>query len=372
MSYEYDLFNSYCDDDIVRSVSDVLNRESWWIKGPEIPSLENKISRLTGREHAIAVNSGSSALYATLVCVGVSGKEVILPSFTYQATANAVIAAGGEPVFVDIEDDSYGLSATAVRDAITDRTEAIVPVHFGGGACVDICDIRTIADEADLFVLEDSAPSLGATLDGDPVGSFGHAAAFSFAFNKVITTAQGGMIVTDDPELAGDLRKFRKHGRNTDGEFDTWGMNLVMSSVHAAIGLAQLEQFDRFVDRRREMATTYSSILKFVDEVTTPSDPNNVESVHWLYNIRLPSRKQRDQLRTHLSDCGIPTKIYYEPCHITSYFREEWGYEPGDLPVTEAVSETIVTLPFHLNLSDTEIEAIAREISAFFEDTRGQ
>lgn len=366
MPYRYDLFQSYSDDEVVDSVTEVLKRESWWIKGSEVEELEVAIADVTGLEHAVAVNSGSSALYATLESLDVDDGEVILPSFTYQATPNAVVAAGGKPVFADIETESFALCAEDVREKVTSDTVGIVPVHFAGDVAAEIRELREVADDHDLFLLEDAAHSLGARSSGKLVGSFGDAATFSFAFNKIITTGQGGMVVTDDDQLARSVQEFRVHGRNSDREYVTWGMNLVMSSIHAAIGVAQIERLDEFIDRRREMSDLYSGLLSDMDEITIRPIPPEREPVYFLYNILLPDRSRRRELRAYLEEHGIPTEVYFEPCHLTEYYRLEWGYESGDLPVTEEIADRILTLPFHVNLTDEDIRDISETIVDFF------
>lgn len=368
MDHEYDLFQSYSDDDVINAVVEVLERESYWIKGPEITTLEQRIADITGTEHAVAVSSGTAALYATLESIGIEGKEVIVPSFTYQATPNAVEAAGGTPVFADIERDSFSLKADDVRRRITDNTTGIIPVHFAGTTAAEIREIGDVADEHGLFLLEDAAHSLGAKSSGTPVGSFGDAATFSFAFNKVITTGQGGILVTDREDLARRVRQFRVHGRNTDREYVTWGLNLVMSSIHAAIGVAQLSKLDDFIETRRSLVAQYNENLSSIDMIRTPSVLPNCRSVHFLYTLLFSNRSQRNTFRTYLDERGIPTKVYYHGCHLTDYYSREYGYQKGDLPVTEEIADRIVTLPLHVNLDHEDINHISDTVRSFFDD----
>jgi perosamine synthetase len=370
MAHQYDLFQSYCDDDVINAVVNVLERESWWIKGPEIEELEQQISGVTDAEHAIAVSSGTAALYATLESMGIEGKEVIIPSFTYQATPNAIVAGGGKPVFADIESITFGLRADDVRQRITDETVGIVPVHFAGTTAAEIRELRDVADEHDLFLVEDAAHSLGATSAGKPVGSFGDAAIFSFAFNKIITTGQGGIVVTDDSDLAKKIRQFRVHGRNSNREYVTWGLNLVMSSIHAAIGVAQLSKLDEFIATRRRLVNRYNKSLSSIDGIRTPTAPPDGRSVHFLYNILLRTRSQRNELQTFLDEQGIPTQVYYRGCHLTEYYSREWGYQAGDLPLTEEIADRIITLPLYVNLETEDIDHISDTVRSFFRTSR--
>lgn len=368
MAGEYDLFQSYSDDQVIEAVVDVLDRKSWWIKGPEVEALESAVADTVGCEHAVALNSGTSALFAALNCLDVDGREVILPSFTYQATPNAVVAAGGRPVFADIERESFGLDAADVRRKLTDEVAGIVPVHFGGDMAAHLGELRDIAEENGLFLLEDAAHSLGATYNGVHAGAFGDAGVFSFAFNKIITGGQGGMLVTDDGGLARRVKEFRVHGRNSKREYVTWGLNLVMSSIHAAIANAQMANLQEFISRREEMKAVYDDAILEVEQVRTKDVPEGRDPVNFLYNILLPNRQIRRELRDYLSDRGVPTEVYYRSCHLTEYYRREWGYRRGDVPVTEEIADEILTLPFHINLSDDDIEDIAGTVVSFFRD----
>jgi dTDP-4-amino-4,6-dideoxygalactose transaminase len=367
MGNEYDLFQSYSDDDIINAVVSVLKRENWWIKGPEIENLEQQIADIAGTKHAIAVSSGTAALYATLECLDVEGKEVIIPSFTYQATPNAVVAAGAKPVFADIEPESFGLKASDVQSRITDETAGIIPVHFAGNIASEIRELRNIVDNHGLFLLEDASHSLGATSSGTPAGSFGNAATFSFAFNKVITTGQGGIVVTDSQDLAKRIRQFRVHGRNNNGEYERWGLNLVMSSIHAAIGVAQLSKMDDLIKQRRKLVNRYNGNLSGIKDLHVPTAEANGRSVYFLYNILLSSRSQRNELQKYLNKQGIPTQVYYQGSHLTKYYSQKWGYQKGDLPVTEKIANRITTLPLYPNLDVDDVDYISDKVRSFFE-----
>ena len=184
------------------AVTDVIQRGTWWANGPEIGEFERKMADAAGTRHAVAFNSGTSALYANLLAHGLTDGEVIVPSFTFPATANAVVAAGGTPVFADIERDSLALSAASVADAITDETVAIMPIHFGGDVAPDIRALQVLADDHGLTLLEDACHSPGVSMDGDPAGSLGSRASFSFYFNKLLTTGEGGWSSPTRPRFA--------------------------------------------------------------------------------------------------------------------------------------------------------------------------
>ena len=326
MDKEYWLFQSSVEDRAIDDVVDVLERGTWWSGGPEVGEFESLCADLMDRRHAVSFNSGTSALFATLQCLGIEGKEVIVPSFTYPATANAVVAAGGRPVFADIERDSLALDATDVRRKITEETCGIVPIHFAGDVCADIHELGAIAAEHEMFLLEDAAHS----------------------------------------DLSAALQRFRMQGRNSDKEFVTWGHNLTMSSITAAIGRAQVARFDEIVEQREDMAAILDDIHSGVDAVATPPAPPARDRVYFLYNLRLPSRELQRELQSYLDDHGIPSRVTYEPVHLTEYYRTEWGYREGDLPVTEDVAGRVLTLPFHLELDDEDLKHIGHCVASFF------
>lgn len=360
------LFKSYADEADIEAVTEVIERGTWWAKGPEIEEFERLIAEQAGCDYGIAFNSGTSALYANLLANDITDGEVIVPSFTFPATANTVVAAGAEPVFADIEWESLALDSDDVVEKITPRTKAIMPIHFAGDICVDIHALHEIANDNDIPLIEDAAHSIGATLNGSPVGSFGKSAMFSFCFNKILTTGEGGMVVTDDDDLRERLELVRSHGRNEDKTYVTYGHNFRMSSMTAALGVSQVEKLDFIISRRREMAALLNDRLSDLETVQCPSFPPERESVYQLYNLRLNNAEIQPKLQAYLSDHGIPTRITYEPTHLTQYYRTEWGWEEGDLPVTEEMSNRILTLPFHLDLTEDDLERISRTARSFF------
>lgn len=369
MSDQHDdlwLFQSYSDEADVEAVAEVIRRGTWWAKGDEIDQFESAIAERTGTEHGIAFNSGTSAAYSVMEAIGIEGQEVIVPSFTFSATANVVVAAGGNPVFADIERDSLSLDPDSVRENLSDETAAIMPIHFAGDVCANIRELKTIASNHGVPLIEDAAHSLGATSSGQPVGSFGDAAMFSFCFNKVLTTGEGGMIVTDDANLRSELELIRSHGRNEAKEYVTYGHNFRMSSMTAALGVSQASKLDEMISERRRMAERLNDGLADVTGVQVPRFPPERDSVYQLYNLRFEENGVQSELQEHLEERGISTRVTYNPVHLTTYYREQWGYQPGDLPVTEAVSDKILTLPFHLYLSDDDLDRIIDSVQSFF------
>lgn len=358
------LFRSYADETDVEAVTDVIRRGTWWANGPEIDEFERRIAGVTGTEHAVAFNSGTTALYANLLAHDVTDGEVIVPSFTFPATANAVVAAGAMPVFADIERDTLALSAESVQAKLSEETRAIMPIHFGGNVARDIQELREIAADEDLFLLEDACHSLGASLDDEPVGSFGSAASFSFCFNKLLSTGEGGMIVTDSAEVRDALHRIRSHGRDSGGNTVTYGYNFRMASMNAALGVAQVERIDEVISRRREMAEFLNDRLAGLSGTKAPLPPDGQERVYLYYNLRLDSRERQQRLADHLDDRGVPSRVTYETVHLTPYYREEWGYTSGDLPVTESMAGRVLSLPFHPHLENDDLEYIVEAVQS--------
>lgn len=344
--------------DEVGNAVESITRGSYWANGPFIDEFEALLADRMGVEHAIVFNSGTSALVSVLDAAGIGpGDEVIVPSFTFIATANAVEAVGGTPVFAEIEPDRYALDVNDVADRITPATAAILPIHYAGTPC-QITALRELADNHDLTLIEDAAEAQGATLDGTPVGTFGDAGVLSFCQNKIVATGEGGAVVTDDRELAGRLRRLRSHGRASGeyfdsagtGEYVSLGYNLRMPDVVAAIGVAQMGRLDDIIERRRHVAMDLTEQLADVDHVHPPRDPENARSVYQLYTVRFDDTVDRDGVIDHLASHDIASKVYFDPVHLTQYYRDQYGYTAGHLPRTEAISEQVLSLPMHPSL----------------------
>ena len=359
------LFKSYSDKDDVKAVEKVIKRGIWWVKGPEIEEFEEKVAGFVGRRYGISFNSGTTALYSILLAYGINNGQVIVPSYTFPATANAVLAAGAEPVFADIEEQSLALDYKDVAGRITAKTRAIMPIHFAGDICRDIHRLKKLARERDVYLFEDAAHSLGANLNGRNVGAFGDAAMFSFCFNKILTTGEGGMVVTDSKKLAERLKLIRSHGRNAKGDYVRYGFNFRMSSMTAALGLSQFKKLDYIISTRRKTANYLNKRLLDVPGVKVPVPEKGHDSVFQMYNIQLENRQTRGGLKKHLESKGIPTRITYTPVHLYSNYRKKLNYKEGDLPVTEKISGCILTLPFYVGLAYSDIDFIVRQIACF-------
>jgi len=375
MDWKIPLFKIYWDEEDIRMVDEAIRRGMLWAIGPNIERFEEALSQYIGARYAAAFNSGTSALHATLLACGIGqGDEVIVPSFTFIATANAPLFVGAKPVFADIEEKTYGLDPEDVERKITPKTKAILPVHYGGLPCL-IPELRQVAEKHKLLMIEDAAESIGASVDGKKVGSFGSAAMLSFCSNKVITTGEGGAIVTDSSEICEKLKLIRSHGRAETAnyfssteymDYVTLGYNFRMSDITAALGIAQLKKIDEIIEMRRKNAERLSAKLSQIGEIGLPHPPDSFSHVYQLYTIQVrDGREKRDALAAYLAQKGIMTKVYFYPVHLSHYYRNELGYR-CELPATERLSEQVLTLPMYPTLTEEEIDYIAGEVVTFF------
>jgi dTDP-4-amino-4,6-dideoxygalactose transaminase len=369
MNWKIPLFKMYWDTQDITVVSKVIKRGSYWTMGPEIQALEDNIAGFIGKKYGVSYNSGTSALHAALLAYGIkNGDHVIVPSFTFIATANVVVLTGATPVFADIEKQSYALDPEDVKEKITNKTKAIIPVHYGGGPCKNIKALKEIAEDHHLVLIEDAAESLGAKIHNRRVGTFGDAAMFSFCQNKVITAGEGGIVITDSKPIAEKLCLIRSHGRveSKEGYFATTqeldyiqaGYNYRMPSINAALVLAQFKKFNTIIRLRREKAAYFTKKLFGVKGIRTPTESKGEYHVYQLYTIELPDKKTRDRLQQHLTTAGIMTKVYFEPIHLKTYYRKEFNSKKNNLPVTEEMAEKVLTLPLYPTLTKKEMDYI--------------
>lgn len=378
MNWKLPLFKMNWNEKDVEAVSNVIKRGSHWADGPEIEEFENKIAEFTKTKYAAAFNSGTSALHTLLLACGVKGKEVIVPSFTFIATVNAVVLAGGTPVFAEVEQETFGLDAEDVANKISDKTAAILPVHYAGSCCRDIEKIKDICNHKNLLLIEDAAESLGSDIDGKNAGSFGHATIFSFCQNKVISSGEGGMVVTNDEELYKKIKLIRSHGRLElenqnyfsnihDNNYLEAGYNYRMSSMTAALGSSQLDRIREIIDRRQKNAKFLNESMKNIKEVSCPIALSGFNHAYQLYTIVINTEEQRNSLQEFLKQKGIMTKVYFNPVHLKSFYKENYGFKEGDLPKTESFSNRVLTLPLYVDLNEDDMNFIISSIKEFFD-----
>jgi dTDP-4-amino-4,6-dideoxygalactose transaminase len=376
MKWKIPLYKIFWDEEDVKSVTETIRKGMFWAIGPNIEQFEKMVSDYIGVKYAIAFNSGTSALHAILLAYGLGeGDEVIVPSFTFIATANSVLFVGAKPVFADIEENTFGLDPKDVEEKISNNTKAIIPIHYGGLPC-QIRDLKKIADEHGLLLIEDAAESIGASSNGKKVGSFGDASMFSFCGNKIITTGEGGMILTDSSEIYEKMKLLRSHGRlETENYFTSakvmdyvmLGFNWRMSDITAALGVSQMKKLEDVIYMRRKNAEYLNQQLCDVEGIELFEEPPNHYNVYQLYTIKVVEGiEKRDALQQYLTGKGIGTKIYFNPVHLTHFYRNKLGYNGKTLLTTETISEHVLTLPMYPSLTRENMDCIVNEIKEFF------
>lgn len=336
---------------------------STWIssQGRFINEFERGFAAFCGSAHAIATNNGTTALHLALVALGVEpGDEVIVPTLTYVASANAVRYCGATPVFVDSEAMTMNLDVDEVAGAITERTKAIMPVHLYGHPA-DMDPLMEVARRHDIAVVEDAAEAHGATYRGKPVGSIGTCASFSFYGNKIITTGEGGMVTTDDAGLAARLRQFRGQGQDPHRRywFPVVGFNYRMTNVAAAIGTGQLERVQEHLAKRQQVREWYDERLAGTVGIVRPQVQPWATAVNWLYTVRLLNADRDDTMKRLALD-GVDTRPVFYPMHVLPPYADT----KGEFPVADELSRTGISLPTHGRLSEDDVDYVCERLFA--------
>jgi perosamine synthetase len=347
----------------LKYVSDCIT--SNWIssQGSYVKKFEKKFAGFLDIDHSLTTTSGTTALHLALTAMGIGpGDEVIVPNLTFAASANVVIHAGATPVFVDVSHEHWTIDPALIESVITSKTKAIMPVHLYGHPC-DMDPIMEIARKYNLFVVEDCAEALGALYKGQPLGTLGDVGCFSFFSNKVITTGEGGMIVTRNRELHENMLVLRDHGMSKTKRYwhEVAGFNYRMTNLQAAVGLAQLEQIDSFLDKRRKIAEHYAAHLKEVVGLTLPPEKVWAKNIYWLYSILIDESVagiSRDALIKGLECEGIETRPFFCPLHNQPpYVSTSFTF-----PVTDKLANEGISLPSSNTLSPDEIRRVCENI----------
>jgi perosamine synthetase len=373
-NWKIPLYKIYSDDEDLNLITKIIKRGNQWAIGPEIEEFEKNLADYVGVDYCIAVNSGTSALHSSLLAYDIKqDDDVILPSFSFMATANSVLFVGANPIFTDIEEDTYGLDPTSILENITPKTKAILPMDYGGMSS-KIFDIKKIAQENNLHLIEDAAEGLGSSINGKKVGSISETAIFSFCGNKVMTTGEGGAVVTKSKKIAEKIKLIRSHGRldkinyfNNPSQSNYFGLgyNWRMSSITAALGISQLHKLDKLIQMRKDHATYLSSRLQKHSQLQPPKIPESHEHIYQMYTVRLNTKKIRDDLQKYLLEHGIFCKVYFQPIHLTEFYKQNFGAQV--LPNTLHVSDTVLTLPLYPNMTTEEKNYIIDTTNEFFE-----
>lgn len=336
-------------------------------EGPNVKKFEKMFANYVGTEEAVAVSCCTSSLEIPLRYFNVKGGEVIVPTNTFIASANAVIFAGGKPVLADIKRETLCIDPDDVQSRITSKTRGIIVVHIAGLVCPEIQQLVEICQDHDLFLIEDSAHAHGATIGGKKAGSLGDVGSFSFYPTKVMTTGEGGMITTDDRQLAETARIMRHHGRNQEsGLIVKLGYNWLMDEMRAVVGIHQLKQLDKFIDKRNNIAKKYEKGIQEIEEVEPVFTPKNVRHSYYKYPVYLDEGIDRFRLTQFLkSNYHVNLgHVYYPPCHLQPLYKEMFGYKVGELPVAEQVLERVIALPMHVQINESEINRVLTGLSA--------
>ena len=348
-------------------------RSGWLTTGPKVKQFQEKFAERVGAQHAIALNSCTAALHLALEAIGISeGDEVIVPTMTFAATAEVVTYFKAKPVFVDCCADTLNIDVAKIEQVITPRTKAIIPVHFAGHPC-QMNRILEIANAYHLRVIEDAAHALPAKFRGKTIGSIGDITCFSFYATKSITTGEGGMATTDNPEWADRMRTMSLHGLTNDPwrrytTHGSWqytisspGFKYNMTDLAAALGIPQLKKCDRFWEVRRTYARLYEEGLKESTAIRVPHEADGSQHAWHLYVIQLDMeqlRIGRDECIEILKKNNIGVSVHFIPLHLHAYYRNTFGYLPKDFPVASSVFERIISLPLYPQMTEADVQNV--------------
>ncbi len=368
------------DDEDVQSVVEVL-KSDWLTTGPTVNQFEQDLAGYVGAQHAVAVNSGTSALDIAVQALDLpKGSEIITTPFTFAATSNAILYNGHVPVFADIDPSTRNICPDEIGRKIGPKTRAIIYVDYAGHPCA-IDEIGEIAQEHDLWLIEDACHALGASYKGRRIGTFADMTIFSFHPVKPITTGEGGVVVTEDADIVAKLRTLRSHGitRNVGdmfGEGASWGYdmqslgrNYRMTDIQAILGVSQLKKIDLFIKRRNELAALYASALSDLEWLDLPRVQGQVVHGWHLYTVLLRG-VERNVLYSYLKERGIGANVHYIPTYKFSYYRKHYPQAVGAFPSTEDVFNRILTLPLYPGMSDDDVRYISENLHRAASDLR--
>ena len=353
--YRIRLADPYITDEDVAAVAKAV-REKRLSQGDYTRNFEEEFAKYIGVDQAVAVSSGTAALHVALAAIGTgTNHEVVVPSFSYIPTANCALFQGAKPAFVDIDPYTCNIDPTKIENRITKNTKAIIPVHYAGQPA-DMDPINEVARDHNLYVIEDAAEAQGALYKGKKAGSLGDVSCFSFYPNKNMTTGEGGMITTNDDELAERMHMLRSQGQDRRYHHVILGYNYKITDIQAALGLVQLKRLDWVVKKKIEKATYYDDQIakNFGESVQIPYVAPYATHVYMFYPIRFKNQSIRDKAIDNLEQKGIETCIAFPPIHLQPLYQSLYGYDRGFLPVTENVSDTILCLPIYPHITPGE------------------
>ena len=374
-TWKLPLYKIYSDEEDIGLISKIIKRGEHWALGPEIEEFETAIKNYVGADYCVSLNSGTSALHATLLAYDIKkNDEVIIPSFSFISTANSVLFVNANPVFADIEEETFGLDPKNVSSKINQKTKAIMPMDYGGSSC-NILELKKISETNNIPLIEDAAESLGSSFKNHKVGSISDASIFSFCGNKVLTTGEGGAVVTNSKIIYDKIKLIHSHGRldkinyfnnPSNSEYVGLGYNWRMSSFTAALGISQLSKLDKIIKMRQENAKYISSRLSKINQIRTPISSKDHQHIFQMYSIVLTNENMRNSLHEFLLRKKIFSKVYFNPIHFTDYYKQKFPNQI--LPITEKISKTILTLPMYPNMTMEEKTYLVESILEYFEN----
>lgn len=378
LSYSYPYWDEKELDAVVEAV-----RSNWWSRGPKVSELEEKFSEYIGAKYAVAVNSCTAAQHLALIACNIGeGDEVIVPTMTFCSTANVVVHVGAKPVLCDVNPENGLINADLIESLITERTKAIIPVHYAGRAC-DMDKINAIAKKHGLYVIEDCAHAIGTKYKGRIIGSGENICCFSFYATKNIATGEGGMLTTGSEDIADRVRKLSVHGMsknawNRYAKGGTWkyevcepGFKYNLTDIAASLGLVQLERLEWMNSKRREFAEIYEKAFKDIDGISTFSEGEGSEGCWHLYIINIDAAKfsiDRDTFIDLLHDeYNIGTSVHFIPVHTHPFYRERYGYTDDMFPQASRLFNGIISLPLYPGLKEEDVNYVADAVRAIAE-----
>lgn len=363
------------DEDDINSVVKVLKGD-YLTTGPIVSEFENSVAKYVGTKYAVAVSNGTAALHMACYAAGISeGDEVLVPAITFAASSNCVLYCGGKPVFIDVDPKSYNIDINKIKEKITNKTKAIIPVDFAGQS-VDMDLILKIAEEYNLIVIEDAAHALGSEYKNEKVGSKAHMTEFSFHPVKPITTGEGGVVVTNSKELYEKMILFRSHGITRNSELMTenqgpWyyeqidlGYNYRLTDIQSALGLSQIKKLDDFILKRREIVNKYNEAFKELEEIVTPFENEYSKSGYHIYVLLLNLDKLkcgRKEIFEALQAENIGVNVHYLPVYLHPYYKK-LGYKKGECPVAEDIYNRMITIPLFPSMSDKDVKDVIKAV----------
>lgn len=366
----------WIDEDDINEVTNVL-RSNWITTGPKIKEFEDALCEYIGCKYCVAVNSGTSALDIAVQSLDLpAGSEIITTPFTFVATSNAIIYNAHKPVFADICRDTFNIDPEDIRRKITKNTKAIIYVDYAGQPC-DIKEIKEIADEFDLYLIEDACHAIGAEYENKKIGTFADLTIFSFHPVKHITTGEGGAVVTDNKELYEKLSILRTHGidRNTMDRFGpdaSWaydmkylGRNYRITDFQAALGISQLKKLDGFIEKRRELALWYNELLNDTWFVKLPTVKSNVRHAWHIFTVLLEDSINRDHFFKYMKASSVGVNVHYIPAYSHSYYIDKFNFDKNEFSVTEDIFKRIITLPLYPKMVKNKIEYVVEMIKGY-------